>query len=357
MSTKITEFERANELGIGSVSAVDFFPYTEVDGKYTLAPMSEINAKLANDAAMTTSANIGIPALLVTYLDPRVCEVLFGAMNAGRIFEKSQIGKFEDDFATFMVEEIAGQVSPYADFGNGTAVDVNYNYPVRQNFRYQTTLKYGDLEVSKAALAKINLAARKQYASAQVMARAENAFQLYGVKGMEIYGLLNDPNLPASITPHSIGGNTTWESKINADPNNASTLVFNDVNKLIGELMARNGGLIDANTPMILGISNKQLNYLTQPNNFGKSALELLKGNYPALTVVQLPELSTTSGEMLYLTVPELLGDKTGETAYSRAYMLGRLVPKISSWEQKATASTFGCVIRRPNLVATMLGV
>ena len=183
------------------------------------------------------------------------------------------------------------------------------------------------------------------------MARAENAFQLYGVKGMEIYGLLNDPNLPASITPRSIGGNTTWESKIDADPNNASTLVFNDVNKLIGELMARNGGLIDANTPMILGISNKQL------NNFGKSALELLKGNYPALTVVQLPELSTISGEMLYLTVPELLGDMTGETAYSRAYMLGRLVPKLSAWEQKATASTFGCVIRRPNLVATMLGV
>ena len=71
MSTKITDFERAKELGIGSVSAVDFFPHTEVDGKYTLAPMSEINAKLANDAAMTTSANIGIPAFLVTYHDPR----------------------------------------------------------------------------------------------------------------------------------------------------------------------------------------------------------------------------------------------------------------------------------------------
>ena len=63
------------------------------------------------------------------------------------------------------------------------------------------------------------------------------------------------------------------------------------------------------------------------------------------------------SGEMLYMTVGDLYGDETGWTAFAEKFRMGRLIPELSSYKQKASAATWGCVIRRPSLVATMLGI
>ena len=52
-----------------------------------------------------------------------------------------------------------------------------------------------------------------------------------------------------------------------------------------------------------------------------------------------------------------LYGDATGECAFSEKFRMGRLVAETSSFRQKASAATWGCVIRRPSLVATMLGI
>lgn len=349
------DLDFAKSRGINAPYAVGFMPYEERDGHIVLKDVSR--DQLAQDAALSTQPNVGAPAALYTYIDPRIIEVLFGVTNATKFFPKSLVGRWTQDYADFAVEEVVGKVSPYNDFANGTTSDVNYNYPVRQNFRYQTTIKYGELETAKLAEAKINLPARKQNAAAQIIARAENKFQLYGVSGMEIYGMLNDPNIPKTITPISVNSNSTWAAKIAADPNNAATLVFNDVNKLWQELTANNGGHLDVNAPIVLGISNKMIGYLTQPNQYGKTAKVMLQENYPNIEFVQLPELSTDAGEMLYMTVRELYGDETGWSAFSMAFQLGRLVAHESSFTQKASAGTWGCVIRRPSLVATMTGI
>lgn len=349
------DLDFAKSRGINAPYAVGFMPYEERDGHIVLKDVSR--DQLAQDAALSTQPNVGAPAALYTYIDPRIIEVLFGVTNATKFFPKSLVGRWTQDYADFAVEEVVGKVSPYNDFANGTTSDVNYNYPVRQNFRYQTTIKYGELETAKLAEAKINLPARKQNAAAQIIARAENKFQLYGVSGMEIYGMLNDPNIPETITPISVNSNSTWAAKIAADPNNAATLVFNDVNKLWQELTANNGGHLDVNAPIVLGISNKMIGYLTQPNQYGKTAKVMLQENYPNIEFVQLPELSTDAGEMLYMTVRELYGDETGWSAFSMAFQLGRLVAHESSFTQKASAGTWGCVIRRPSLVATMAGI
>ena len=60
---------------------------------------------------------------------------------------------------------------------------------------------------------------------------------------------------------------------------------------------------------------------------------------------------------MLYLTVPNLLGSPTAENCYSEKMRFGNMETYSTSWVQKAFAGTWGCVIRRPNLVATMTGV
>lgn len=252
-------------------------------------------------------------------------------------------------------------MTPYSDFAENVSTDVNVDYPTRENFLFQTVIKYGDREVGLAAKAKLNVVSSKQQASAYVMAMAHNKFALYGVEGKKVYGLLNDPNLNASISPISITtgstANSTWTAKCAAQPEKTANIVYNDINKLWAEISKNNGGLVDQNSRIILAVSNTRAPYLTEPNSFGLTAMTMLKQSFPNIEVVQLPELTTTAGEMLYMTVPDLFGIETGICAFSEKYFLGRVVPEMSSYKQKVVGGTWGAVIRRPSLVATMLGV
>ena len=53
----------------------------------------------------------------------------------------------------------------------------------------------------------------------------------------------------------------------------------------------------------------------------------------------------------------EYLGQQTGETAYSEKMRMGRMETYSTSYVQKAFGGTWGCVIRRPNFIATMTGI
>lgn len=349
------DFEKARERGIVCQGARDFMAYDSVDGNLVIN--AEKTAKMfAQDAAITAN-NIGTPSALNTYIDPRVVPVLFGATAATKLFPEIKQGDWTKDFANFPVEEIAGDVSGYSDYGNAVSTDVNYEYPVREQYRFQTVIKYGDLEQDRSAAAKIALASRKQMAAAEIINKASNRFYLFGVKGKQTYGALNDPNLNAAITPISVNSNSTWSTKQAADPDGFANVCYNDVNKLFNELSKNNAGNIDANSRIVLAISNTSAPYLNVPNSFGLTALAMLKQNFPNLEIVTVPELSTDAGEELYMVVPEVLGIETGNTAYGDKFRLGRLVPELSSFSQKAVGTTWGTIIRRPSLVARMLGV
>ena len=350
------EFMRAREMGIVSETARDFMPHAVSNGQVQVDFKGAARG-LAMDAAMTTAVNAGVPAAISTYLDPRVVPVLFGKQGATQIFPEEKQGDWTNDYQNFPVEEITGSVSGYSDYGNAVSADVNYEYPVRALARFQTVIQYGDLESAKASSAKIALAARKQYAAAQVIARAENKFYFYGVADLQNYGLLNDPNLNPSISPISVDSKSTWADKQAANSATFANAAFNDVAKLFAELSAQNAGNIDQNTPMVLGISNKMAAYLVAPNSFGLTCQAMLKQNFPNLAIVQIPELSTTAGEELYLTVPELDGVPTATPAYADKYHLGRLVPEMSSFKQKAIGTSWGTVVRRPSLIARMVGI
>jgi hypothetical protein len=121
--------------------------------------------------------------------------------------------------------------------------------------------------------------------------------------------------------------------------------------------MAKAGGHVDQNSPMNLGISNDMAAYLTYTNTYGKTAKEMLKENYPNLEIVTIPELSTVSGEELYLTVTEVEGISVGDTAFTEKLRLSRVVPETTSFKQKAMSGTFGTVIKQPAFIARMTGI
>lgn len=352
----MNDFEKAKLKGIGGVNVQGFMSYTEDSGSIVV-DYEQTEKRLARDAALQTSVSVGVPSVFTTYIDPQVVPILFGALNASKVMADEKKGDRYDKFMTFTVEEYAGKVTPYSDFTGNVSTDVNYEYPVRENFLFQTVIKYGDLEAGIAAKAKLNLVSSKQRAAAYIIGMAHNKFALYGVGGKKIYGMLNDPNLPTSIAPISINSKSTWADKITSDPEKGANIIFNDINKLWAQIASNNGGHADQNGRIVLAISNTMSSYLSTPNSFGLSAIAMLKKAFPLLEVIQLPELSTAAGEMLFMVVPEAMGTETGNTCYSEKYFMGRVIPQLSHYEQKVFGGTWGTVIKRPSMIATMVGI
>lgn len=356
MDIKKLSLESLKEAGIYAEGARGVMAYDSV-GNDIVTNYDRTAKGMAMDAQITNT-NTGFPSAYYTFLDPKVVQVLFAKRSATALAVEAKVGTWTDEFYNFPVEEISGSVTGYSDYENGVSSDVNYEYPSREQYRFQTTVKYGDLETDKAAAAKIAIAARKQNAAAETIAIFENKAYLYGVKGKRIYGLLNDPNLNPSISPVSVDSKSTWAEKQAAYPDTFANIVYNDIAALIAELFNNNGGNIDANAEMVLGISNAKAASLVVPNSFGLTAQAMLKQNYPNLRIEQVPELSAESaGDTLYLIVPSYLGDATATVAYAEKFRLSRLVPRETSFSQKAIGTTWGAVIRRPSLIARMAGI
>lgn len=350
--------ELAKRAGISAQAGLKFMAYdADANGVRVNYDKTLNDMNIARDAAMATAPTVGIPAAALTYIDPTVTTILFGKMAATELFSEVRKGDWTDKYMEFPVVEMVGNVSPYDDNSDAGSSDMNQEYPVRQNYSFQTMIKYGQREMETGARAGLQVASGKQKSAAFVIQNAHNQFYLYGVKGKQIWGILNDPNLPVSETPISVDSASTWEAKAGKRPDSIANLIFNDISKLVSSLIGRNAGNVDANTPMRLAIGSKRFGYLTMPNTFGKTALQLIKENYVNMEVIQLPQLDTAEGSKLYLCVPELAGEATAENAFAEKMRFFEPIRQSSSYTQKAIGSTWGGVVKRPTLVATMTGI
>lgn len=355
-----TDFELAKAKGVFSPYAKDFMPFT-AQGSQIHTDYAKAAEKIAQDSALTTAPNVGVPAYFTTYIDAEVMPILFAVHNATKIAPEVRKGDWTNQTMIFPVSETVGEVTAYSDYTENSTTDVNFEFPERQNFLFQTNIKYGDLEADRAARAKLSLVGEKQRGAAFVIANAHNKFYLYGVAGKRTYGLLNDPNLNATITPKAVtvGGETatTWEDKMSKDSANFVQDVYNDINKLWAELTKNNGSNIDQTSRVILAISNTRAPMLNVPNQFGLTVRKMLTDNFTNLEIVELPQLSTTAGEMLYMTVPSVMGFDTTVNAYSEKMRFSRIEAHATYFNQKAIGGTYGAIIKRPSLVATMTGI
>ena len=350
--------EKLKAKGIVFEGAKGVMAYDSVNGKIKT---DFSKTKLAMDAAMQTKANVGYPASFFQYIDPQIVEILFGVTNANKLAPEVKQGTWEQEYYNYVCEERISDVTAYSDRTENVTTDVNYEYNVRELARFQTVIQFGDLEVDKANTAKIALQSRKQLAGADIIARKQNQFYLFGVSNKQNYGVLNEPNLNPSINPNSltIGSNTytTWADKTANDAANAGNHVFNDILKLWSELASKNGGNISQNERVILAVSNAVVSYLSAPNQFGLTAMAMIKDNFPNLEVVQLPELSTNAGEQIKMIIPSLYGVDTMNVAFADKLRVGRIVQTVSGQKLKMVGTSWGCILKRASLVATMMGV
>lgn len=309
--------------------------------------------KCAQDAAMVTTPNAGVPVEYTAYLDPMVIEILTAVRNARALFGEVKKGDWTTPYAKFRTTEMVGETGPYADYNAGPTSDVNYTFPNREQYLFQTTVQYGDYEQAVSSAARLNLASDKQKSAAKTIDVDANKFYLYGVAGRGIYGALNDPNLPAAlVATNGASGSATWAKKTTNE-------IYKDVLDMFKTLVKNSGGNISIDSKLILAVSPDNMVDLATSTEYNVSVKDMLDkyfGNN--LTYVQIPELrSLTTGNMAYMVCPNVDGTPTGEYGFSIKFQAGRVIPKESSYTQKFVSSTYGCVIYRPFAVATMTGI
>ncbi|EIC83991.1 major capsid family protein [Serratia sp. M24T3] len=311
-------------------------------------------AKMAQDAALITSANSSIPAEFTAYIDPEVVDILTAPRNSRELLSEEQKGDWTTAYMKWRTNEITGTTSPYSDYGQSGKSGMNVNWLTREQYRFSTIIDYGDLEVETSSVAKINLAAEKQRAAATTIDIDANKFYLLGVEDLEIYGALNDPNLPAAISPTSVTVNgsvvTEW-----ADKNTQQR--YNDCLALFQRLVKQSNGIITNKDEIKLAVSPDTSVMFGGATDFNVSVLDMLHKYFSNLTIIVLPQLSGDAGETMFMFAPKVAGMQTGLLGFGAKFRAGRIIPALSSFSQKFTATTYGGIIKIPFAFAQMVGV
>jgi hypothetical protein len=211
------------------------------------------------------------------------------------------------------------------------------------------------MQLEEMGLARIDWSNRLNIASVLTLNKFQNKSYFFGVQGLQNYGLLNDPNLIAPIAPipdASAGNAVTWGS------DKSALGVLADIAAMFTQLQTQAVGLVDLETKMTLAMSPvSEAEGFTKTNNFNVNVKDLVKKNYPNITVKTAPEYATSAGNLVQLIVDELEGQRTEAVAFTEKLRAHPIKIELSSFKQKKSQGTFGAIIWRPFLIVQMLGV
>ena len=314
------------------------------------AKRAPLDPSMAMDvqSELVTVTNAGIPWFLANWLDPKVIPILVSPMMAAVIAGEAMKGDWLTETAMFLTAEAVGETSAYGDYSQSGSSNVNVNYPQRQNFLFQSFLQYGQREVGRMGLAKLDWVSQQQSANALTLMKALNFMYFFGVANLENYGLLNDPSLPPAITP-----TFSWLTSSSATANT----IYADVVRLFIQIQAQSQGTVQVDAKMTLALSPQNATTLKNVTLYNTNSVEmLLKQNFPNIRIETAVQYTTASGQLVQLIVDEVEGQKTLEASFSTKLMAHNMVVDTSSWRQKRTSGGYGTIIYRPMFIAQMLG-
>lgn len=327
---------------------------------------SPIAAMGAIPGPASLDPNAALPWMLTAAIDPEVVRVIFSPLDFADILGERKAGDWTEQTRFFPIVEATGEVSSYDDFVNNGRAGANFNYPQLQSYLFQTTVNYGELQIARAGLAKINWVSELQTAAANVLNRFQNLSYAWGQNGLQCYGIMNNPFISAALTPATKAwGGTGWFN--NGAPAATANEVYNDIVSMVTQLVAQTNGAISIKDPMTLVMSPQSEIAMTFANSFGVYVEALLKKGYPNLKVKTAPQYGqqssinpqgySSAGNVLQLIIDKIDGQQTAYAAYNEKLRTHKIIPDLSSWKQKQTSGTWGTVLRMPIGVVTMIGV
>jgi hypothetical protein len=85
--------------------------------------------------------------------------------------------------------------------------------------------------------------------------------------------------------------------------------------------------------------------------------MTLLKTNFPNMRIETAPEYATASGNLVQLFPDDLEGQRTVDVAFTEKLRAHPVKVELSSFKQKKSQGTWGAIIYRPILIASMIGI
>jgi hypothetical protein len=315
---------------------------------------------------IATDPNAAIPWMLTSAIDPEIIRVVFAPLAFPSIIGERKAGVWTNQTWFFPYVESTGEVSSYDDYSNNGRAGANINYPQLQSYLFQTIMQYGELQVDRVGLAKINWVSELALSAADLLNRFQNLTYAYGVQDLQNYGLLNNPNLTAALTPATKAwGGTSWFD--NGSPAATANEVYNDIVSMVEQLVSQTNGSWEIDSPVTLALSPQSQVALNFANSFGVNVKALLKDNYPKMDIKVAPQYGTqttnnsqgfsTAGNFVQLIASQLQRQTVAYCAYNEKLRAHKIVPELSSWKQKQTSGSWGSVIRTPAALVQMLGV
>lgn len=296
---------------------------------------------------LVTLNNAGIPAWLTQYFDPKLIKAILSPMRATEIVgSEEKKGDWTTTHATFITVEQTGETSSYGDYNNNGQSNANFDFPQRQSYLYQIFTRWGELQMARAGNARVDWSNQVNEASIMALNKYQNATYFFGVAGIPNYGLLNDPALYAPIAATS-----SW----NAAATDALT-IYEDIRRMFVALQNQSNGVIEMDTPMTLAMSPILSVALNKANQYNVNVWDVLKKNFPNLTVKTAVEYTTASGQLVQLVVDQVQGQKVAITGYTEKMRAHAVIPAASSWSQKKSQGTFGTIIFLPYAISQLIG-
>lgn len=346
---------------LGALSAkagVHFMGIPNMDFQKENVMLRQTSEGFACDAqpSLVTVSNAGIPSFMSTYVDPKLIEILVAPMKAAEIVGgEVKKGDWVTETAMFPLVESTGETSSYGDYNENGMAGANTNFPQRQSYHYQVITQWGEKELERAGLARIDWANRLNIASVLTLNKFQNKSYFFGVNGLENYGLLNDPSLTTPVSPTiKTAGGVKW----GVGSAGATGLeVYADIQALYTQLQVQANGLVELDTKMTLAMSPTSEVALTKTTEFNVNVSDLLKKNFPNMTIKTAPEYATAAGQLVQLIVDTVEGQQTAECAFTEKLRAHPIVVKTSSFKQKKSQGTWGTIIYMPVFISQMLGV
>lgn len=310
------------------------------------------------DAApdMITTSSVPTPIQFLQWINPKVVTMLTTKRDIDELVGYTKAGDWSDEEIVQGVVELLGSARPYGDKANPNYASYNVNYEKRTIVRFEESLEVGILSAERASKSRLNEHDLKKVAVTKILeiVRNEIGFNGYVAGDNKTYGILNDPNMPAYVTVATgASGQTFWRKKTMKE-------ICADIVTSFSALRTKTGNNFDPqNDKGALWISAAVVDFLSVQNEFGMTAREWLKKNYPNIEIKSSAWLNEVNGgaNVFYVVPDELEGDKVIEQfGQDKMRFLG-LWNKGKSVEEFYSNATAGCMLRIPAGIVRYTGI
>jgi hypothetical protein len=255
--------------------------------------------------------------------------------------------------------------SLYADYSAQGDANINVNWVDRQVVNFERTLLYGDLAIAQMSMGKVDYIGRLREGTMRQIKLHQDALGFFGYSAnMNIYGLLNDPSLYATITAGQKAGapsgstSTLWEYGTFFE-------IIADIISLRQAITSRAGGQDDDDASCFLLLPPAVWQYLLTTSPLGNITVkDWLEKNYKNMRLIKAPLLQGTgtpigssTPNQCVLIFETIDGQECLLNSFVTLYNSHGVVRQASSYQEKISYSLGGAIVSNGIGIQIMTGI